>query len=185
MPQTGEDLGRVLRRIDGRGYKAYRDVRGAWELGGLTLFVDHVQGDPFAAPSRLRLRVPMAVADFPADLFANPVRRLALEDFLVREAARALPHGSRRGSGQSGLVSVDVGGQQVIERTACVVTPEFAELRVQAGLPAAGRRVLGREAEVLLCEDLPGLADAALLWASVDPDAEPVNPPFRHAPSRP
>lgn len=170
MPQSSEDLRRVLRRIDGRGYKAYRDIRGAWSLGRVTVHVDHVQGDPFAAPSKLRLRVPADVAGFPAELFAGPVRRMALEDFLVRGAARAASGGARRGSGKSGAIFVDVGGQQVIERTAAGVTTEFVELRLQAGLPAAGRRVLGREAEALLCQDLPDLADAALLWESLDPD---------------
>jgi predicted ABC-class ATPase len=171
VPQSAEDLRRVLRRIDGRGYKAYRDIRGAWTLGRVTLHVDHVQGDPFAAPSRLRLRVPVEAAGFPAELQTGPVRRLALEDFLVRAAARAAAGGVRRGSGKSGALFVDAGGQQVIERTAAVVTPEFVELRLQAGLPAAGRRVLGREAEALLCQDLPDLADEALLFESHDPEA--------------
>jgi predicted ABC-class ATPase len=171
VPQSAEDLRRVLRRIDGRGYKAYRDIRGAWTLGRVTLHVDHVQGDPFAAPSRLRLRVPVEAAGFPAELQTGPVRRLALEDFLVRAAARAAAGGVRRGSGKSGALFVDAGGQQVIERTAAVVTPEFVELRLQAGLPAAGRRVLGREAEALLCQDMPDLADEALLFESHDPEA--------------
>ena len=171
MPQSAEELRRVLRRIDGRGYKAYRDVRGAWTLGRVTVHVDHVQGDPFAAPSRLRLRVPAAVAGFPPELSEGPVRRVALEDFLARAAARAAAGGARRGSGKSGALFVDAGGQQVIERTAAVVTPDFVEPRLQAGLPAAGRRILGREAEALLCQDLPDLADAALLWESIDPDA--------------
>jgi predicted ABC-class ATPase len=171
VPQSAEDLRRVLRRIDGRGYKAYRDIRGAWTLGRVTLHVDHVQGDPFAAPSRLRLRVPVEAAGFPAELQTGPVRRLALEDFLVRAAARAAAGGVRRGSGKSGALFVDAGGQQVIERTAAVVTPGFVELRLQAGLPAAGRRVLGREAEALLCQDMPDLADEALLFESHDPEA--------------
>ena len=171
MPQSAEDLRRVLRRIDGSGYKAYRDIRGAWTLGRVTVYVDHVQGDPFAAPSRLRLRVPAEAAGFPAELHTGPVRRLALEDLLVRAAARAAAGGVRRGSGKSGAIFVDAGGQQVIERSAAVVTPEFVELRLQVGLPAAGRRVLGREAEALLCQDLPDLADEALLFESHDPEA--------------
>ncbi|MGI9589770.1 MAG: P-loop domain-containing protein, partial [Myxococcota bacterium] len=49
-------------------------------------------------------------------------------------------------------------------------TPEVVELPLQAGRPAAGRLVLWREAEALLCQDLPDLADATLLWESVDPE---------------
>ena len=49
----------ILRRIDGRGYPAYKDIRGHYACRGYDLFIDHVQGDPFAAPSRLRVRVPL------------------------------------------------------------------------------------------------------------------------------
>jgi len=164
MGNALEDLRTVLHRIDGRGYKAYRDVRGRWEQPDFALYIDRVQGDPFAAPSKLRLRVPQETAGLPAPLFSNPVRRTALADFLTRRAAQAVRGGRRRGSGKSGLVEIDAGGQQVLERTACVVTDAWVELRVQAGLPAAGRRVLGREAEELLCGDLPELAAAALRW---------------------
>ncbi len=39
-----------------------------------TLFVDHVQADPYASPSKLRLRVPHATASFPESLFSNHIR---------------------------------------------------------------------------------------------------------------
>jgi len=166
VPQSAQDLRRTLQRIDGSGYKAYREIRGAFAFEGLTLHVDHVQGDPFAAPSKLRLRVPSETARIPPELFANRVRRMALEDFLVRQAARAIRRAepTRRGSGKSGALLVDAGGQQALERTAGVVTEAWVELRLQAGLPAAGRRVLGRQAEAMLCGDLPRLAECALRW---------------------
>ena len=124
MPQNAEDLHHTLQRIDGRGYKAYHEIRGAFGFEGLTLYIDHVQGDPFAAPSKLRLRVPCETACIPPELFASPVRRMALEDFLVRQAANAIRRGepTRRGSGKSGVILVDAGGQEVLERTAGVVT---------------------------------------------------------------
>ena len=54
MPDS-DRLEQLLRRIDGRSYPAYRDLRGGWRLGRVTLTVDHVQGDPFASPSRVRV----------------------------------------------------------------------------------------------------------------------------------
>jgi len=159
-----DDLRDLLHRIDGRGYKAYRDLRGAFDLGGPVLHVDHVQGDPFAAPSKLRVRLPLTRAALSRDLFANPVRRLALADFLARRVQREIGRlgAGRRGSGKSGLVSVDAGGQQVLERTAVVLDDDYVEVRLEAGLPAAGRRVLGREAEALLLEDVPRVAERGL-----------------------
>ena len=81
---TEADLRRLLGRIDGRGYPAYKDLRGSYDLGPMTLHLDHVQGDPFAAPSRLRARVPMAEAGLPAAWIADPVCARALADHLAR-----------------------------------------------------------------------------------------------------
>jgi len=160
------DLASLLRRLDGRSYKAYGDLRGAWDLGAAILHVDRVQGDPFAAPSRVRLRVPLDEAGIPRELHAGPVRAVALRDALARAIADAiaLRGAQRQGSGKSGLVSIDDGAQTVLERSAVVIGDDFVEARLEVGLPAAGRRILGREAEALLCDALPTLADAALRW---------------------
>ena len=90
----------------------------------MTLYIDHVQGDPFAAPSKVRVRLPQSSAQLPADLFANDVRRIALEDFLARQIHHALARrgGYRHGSGKSGLIAIDAGGQEVLQRTAVVIT---------------------------------------------------------------
>jgi predicted ABC-class ATPase len=171
MPD-GDDLQRILSRIDGRGYKAYREIRGAFDFGPVALHVDHVQGDPFAAPSKLRLRVSQAEARLPGALFRTPVRRTAFADYLARRVQRAIgrPGSGRRGSGKSGLISVDAGGQQVLERTAVRLEAGWVEVRIEAGLPAAGRRVLGREAAEMLCRELPEIAERSLFWSALPQD---------------
>ena len=63
-------LAETLERLDGRGYKAYRDIEGAWSFAEFTLFVDRVQSDPFAAPSKMRVRVPDHVSALPDDLLS-------------------------------------------------------------------------------------------------------------------
>ncbi len=164
MSHDLEALRRELLRVDGRGYKAYGDVRGCWHGDGVELHIDHVQGDPFAAPSKLRLRVPHGVSGLPAQLFSTPTRRIALADAVARQAARLAAGGRARGSGRSGVLSIDSGGQEVLERSAVAINEDWIELRLQAGLPARGRRVLGREAIERLCEELPDLATRALRW---------------------
>jgi len=47
-----------------------------------------------------------------------------------------------------------------------LVDPHFVEARFVVGLPAAGRRVLGRQAAAMLCDDLPRIVDAALRFAA-------------------
>lgn len=166
--KTIGQLRNTLSRIDGKGYKAYKDLAGSYDLGRFSLCVDHVQGDPFAAPSRMRVRVPMGGAGFPAFLFENKVRRLAFEDFVARQVHKAMVRVSGRGhgSGKSGIMTIDSGGQEVLERSACKVTPDWAEARVYVGLPAAGRRILGRQAEIMLCDQLPEIVEHGLLWQS-------------------
>ena len=50
--QTSTELRSLLNRIDHRGYPAYKDTRGMYQFPGYVLSIDHVQGDPFASPSR-------------------------------------------------------------------------------------------------------------------------------------
>lgn len=168
--RTVDDLRTILARIDGRGYKAYKDLQGAYAFPWFTLFIDHVQGDPFASPSKIRVRLPATVAKLPPGLFSSRVRRVALQDFLIREVHHAIRHVCRgnRGIGKSGLVAIDVGGQEILERTAMVVTPEWVEMRLSLGLPAQGRTVLGRQAEAMFCQEVPEIAERAMKWNSVD-----------------
>ena len=150
-----DSLKSLLKRIDGRSYPAYKDLRGEWRLGSKVLHVDRVQGDPFAAPSRVRLRVPAGI--LPA-VSADPTRRRAAEDWLLRVFASRLG-GTRRGSGRSGQISVLRPGPDVSSRSAVRVHPDGdVEVRFTVGLPARGRRILGREAWALLTEDLAAAA---------------------------
>ena len=168
--RTVDELRKILARIDGRGYKAYKDLQGAYAYPGFTLFIDHVQGDPFASPSKIRVRVPDTVVQLPPDLFSGRVRRVALQDFLIREVHHAIRQvcQGNRGIGKSGLIAIDVGGQEVLERTAMVVTPQWVEARLSLGLPAQGRTIMGRQAEAMFCQEMPEIAERALKWEHVD-----------------
>ena len=161
--KNDNNLHQILQRIDGRGYKAYKDIQGVYNFPQFTLFIDYVQGDPFASPSRLRVRVPQSVAQYPKQTFRNRSRRIGLENYLLsvfefvaREVA------GRKGSGKSGLIAIDAPGQALLERTAMRVTVDFVEAQFAVGLPAQGRRVLGRTAAGMLCEDLPRIIETAL-----------------------
>ncbi|GBF08655.1 conserved hypothetical protein [Aeropyrum pernix] len=146
----------VLRRIDGRGYKAYKDLTGASEdLGRLEIRVTRVQGDPFAPPSVVEVYV-RGVSP-PAG--AHPV---PYADYVHRLLSRVLPRYSMRGVGEggSGRLSVPTPSPIIIPRSAVEAQPRgdgvwSLLLRVWAGLPSRGRRVLGRAARELLLERLP------------------------------
>ena len=157
-----ENLRQILKRIDGRGYKAYKDIQGSYRAGQMELRVDHVQGDPFAEPSRLTLRVPLDRTWIPPELVSTELRRVAMGDLITRIFSWALGGGEQRGSGKSGRLTVDAPGQEILPRSSCLATPDAVELRFKAGLPAAGRRVLGREAWDMLGGDVPTAATRTL-----------------------
>ncbi|MFW5712590.1 MAG: P-loop domain-containing protein, partial [Spirochaetota bacterium] len=167
---TAEDLSSELKRLDRRGYKAYKDIAGRWDFRNFQLYIDHVQGDPFAAPSRVRARVPMQVADFPDDTYHNRSREVGLRDHLTRRfGAACRRYGKKRGgSGKSGTIGIDMPGQEVIERTSVIVNSDFVEARFVAGLPAFGRKIAGRLAEELLLDQVPQIVEHSLLFGRLD-----------------
>ncbi len=170
--KTAAELRQLLRNIDHRPYPAYKDTRGAYQFPGYVLSIDHVQGDPFAAPSKVSVRVGGRQAGFPPRLYAMPCQRVALQDALTRRfgALAGKVSFQAKGSGHSGLVSVSRCGQQVLERTACGLNPDSGEvlLRLEVGFPANGRTINARELEKILFDLLPRCVEGALMYRSWD-----------------
>ena len=88
--KSSEDLRRLLESIDRKSYPAYKSAQGAYDFGNYTLSIDHVQGDPFAAPSKVSVQVSHAKAGFPAAFFDQPWKKTAFEDDLVRQFGREI-----------------------------------------------------------------------------------------------
>ncbi|MBM6937727.1 ABC-ATPase domain-containing protein [Pseudoflavonifractor phocaeensis] len=170
--QTSAQLKELLARIDRKGYPAYKDTKGSYRFPEYVLSIDHVQGDPFAAPSKVSVRVEGKRAGFPAALYQSPCRRTALADALLRGFGRQTERYSfqAKGSGRSGLISVSRCGQEVLERTACRIDPESGGvlLRLEVGFPANGRTINARELEKILFELLPRCVSASLLYRNLD-----------------
>ena len=82
------DLRDILHRIDHKGYPAYKDTRGRYDFPEFTLSIDHVQGDPFASPSKVSIVLSGKRAGFPEDLWKEKCRRIALQDYLLRQFAK-------------------------------------------------------------------------------------------------
>lgn len=164
-----EKLFGLLKALDGKGYGAYKELPGRIEFKDFTLFVDHVQGDPFAPPSKIRVRVPAGPAAFPKDLWSTGTRRIGLQDYLIRQVAAQIRRQSQgvRETGKSGLIAIDCGGQEILERTALVITREYVEARLSVGLPATGRRIAGRLALRMFAEEIPKIVQGSLYYGSI------------------
>lgn len=163
--RTQRDLERQLAAIDGRGYPAYKSLRGVYDLGAFELSIDHVQGDPFATPSLVSVHVPAARAGFAREFYATPERCIALEDLLVRRFTAAARRVSFRvrGSGKSGLIATSSPGPEVLPRSACEVGDEGVLLRLEMGFPAHGRTVDARALATMLLDLLPACVERALV----------------------
>ncbi|NGO07007.1 ABC-ATPase domain-containing protein [Streptomyces sp. HC44] len=159
-----QGLDSELDRLDGAPYGRYKGLVGAWELpGGWTLEVVRGQADPFAPPARAALHVPGERAGFPRELWDSPVRRRALAGYLMWRAAQD--------AASEPACQVDSGGQEVLDRSSCVIgaVDGSVTLRLGVALPGHHRRIDGRSARRLLCRGLPQLAERALCHTALDP----------------
>ena len=184
-------LSQRLLRLDGRGYKAYKELVGCYDHGDFVLCVDHVQSDPFAPPSRCHLELPAETTGLPEWSYRNESRRTATEDFLIRrfgKACRRIASGSR-GTGKGGSIDIVHVGQEVLPRTAAFVADAGAgeagagkvgagkagagasgslEVRFTVGMPAFGRRIAGKQAAAMFDEELPRIVAESIVAGTQD-----------------
>ena len=157
-------LKQLLSSIDGKGYKAYKQLEGDYFFPDFTLRIDHVQGDPFADPSRCRLFINYDKVQPPHDLYALHQRKIALQDFLGRSFSKAISDHVRgnRGSGRSGQMHIVQYGQQVLERNALLVSDSGIEVRLQLALPANKRTIVAKQALIMFFDELPKVVQGGL-----------------------
>lgn len=170
--QTAEDLRNLLNKIDHRGYPAYKDTKGQYQFRGYILSIDHVQGDPFASPSKVSIHVKGNSAGFPNEYYTGKFQRIALQDYLIRQFGYAIEKYAfkAKGSGKSGLIGISRCGQEVLERTACQIDSKSGNivLRIEIGFPANGRTINARELIKILFDFLPKCVEQTLYYKNSD-----------------
>ena len=168
--QSERDLREKLRSIDHKSYPAYKSLRGSYRFPSFILSIDHVQGDPFAAPSHVSVLVDRKAAGFPEYAIKNELTRTALADELLRGFAAQVNRFTfkAKGSGKSGLISVTHCGQEVLKRTACEVSEKEITARFAVGFPANGRTINARELDKILFEYLPVCVEQAFYYKNLD-----------------
>lgn len=102
--KQSEELRELLHSIHRKSYPAYKGLKGIYDFRTYRLSIDHVQGDPFASPSSISVRIWRERAGFP-DTYLK-------EDF-QRTASRIFSRGSFRPPSPA-LIS----GQKAPERAA-------------------------------------------------------------------
>ncbi|QPJ63653.1 MAG: ABC-ATPase domain-containing protein [Candidatus Nitronauta litoralis] len=169
--EAPETLKQRLTRVEGRGYKAYKDLQGTdWAFGPIQLKFEHVQGDAFAEPSRMTANLPFKLSGLPDAVCDTALSRIAVEDFLLRRFHKAVLTRKikPKGAGKSGIITALFPSQKIIKRSAVTVSKNQIELVFFVGLPAEGRRILGLECWRLFEEDVAGILRQSLAAETLD-----------------
>ena len=164
------DLKKALSLINGKSYGSYKSLSDRYDFKKYVLSIDHVQGDPFASPSKLQIIIDQKTAKFPADLFNTSYKRIALEDYLTRLFYSNINKFSSTvfGSGKSGLISISRCDAEILERTSVIISPKEIQVRFEVGFPARGRTILSKELEKILFEFLPNIVENTLIYDNLN-----------------
>lgn len=170
--KSSTDLRNLLNKIDHKGYPAYKETKGVYQFEGYILSIDHVQGDPFASPSKVSVQVKGGQASLPKELYEKKHKRIALQDYIIRQFARQVEGFAfkAKGSGKSGLMSVSRSGQEILERSACQIADGSGDLtvRMEVGFPANGRTINARELIRIFFDFMPVCVKKSLYYKSLD-----------------
>lgn len=169
--KSSKELEQLLLSVHRKGYPAYKDTRGVYQFQDYKLSIDHVQGDPFASPSKVSVRVQGKDAGFPQEYYSVPHRGIALADYLSRRVHRRIAKDGFRvkGSGKSGLIGVSRCGQEILKRTGCEILPDSGDiiLRMEIGFPASGRTIEAHELIKILFQYLPPVIKENLFYCKL------------------
>ncbi|HHY0518780.1 ABC-ATPase domain-containing protein [Vibrio parahaemolyticus] len=158
-----DQLTATLKKIEKQNYRAYQQIKGQYDFTGFTLFIDHVQGDPYASASRFRATRAWSLTGLEWLKDESPAFQRAARDFIARSFEQFAK--------QENTVSIALNGQTVLDSTAVLFTEEGIELRFRVNLPAEGRSVLGKKANNILTFHLPKFIRRATLERELDKEA--------------
>ncbi|WP_273976643.1 ABC-ATPase domain-containing protein [Vibrio parahaemolyticus] len=158
-----DQLTATLKKIEKQNYRAYQQIKGQYDFTDFTLFIDHVQGDPYASASRFRAIRAWSLTGLEWLKDESPAFQRAARDFIARSFEQFAK--------QENTVSIALNGQTVLDSTAVLFTEEGIELRFRVNLPAEGRSVLGKKANNILTFHLPKFIRRATLERELDKEA--------------
>ena len=142
---TEDELGRLLKRLDGKRYGAYKRLKGSvFDYAFAEATFTRIQGDPYAPPSVLEITIPHHAHNFPAEFF-DEKESTAFLDYVARELyEKSLRMRRKSGTGNSGYIGCPRPGPWILRRSCAEISGRNLVLRIFVGLPARGRRILGK-----------------------------------------
>lgn len=158
-----------IRTLNGKNYGLYKSLADKpWDFGDFVLEFIHVQGDPYAPPSRVLLRSKLATLGYAPEWGSGFERRLALSDFLLRRLSGLV---QEKYSGKDAAVVFDSAGPEMLVRNSLWI--DNGELRacLQVRLPGEGRKIQAEAAAEILTMVMPDLVSAGLYYNKADEPA--------------
>lgn len=158
-----DQLTATLKKIEKQNYRAYQQIKGQYDFGDYTFFIDYVQADPYASASRVRAVRPWSLTGLQWLRETSDAYQVAARDFIARSFAEFAK--------QENSVSIALTGQTVMDSTSVLFTDEGIELRFRVNLPAEGRSVLGKKTNNILTFHLPKFIRRSTLERELDKEA--------------
>ena len=168
-----KELEKILFSMDGKSYSAYKSLKGEYKFPKYVLAIDHVQSDPYAPPSRMRIIMDRKISGIPYELTDTKEKNIAVSDFLTRNFYKEIQKNGNdsSGTGGSGRIFIDRCGQEILERTSVLIKENKIEVRFEMGMPARGRRIMGKAAQKIIFEQLPKIVEKSILYDNLNKES--------------
>lgn len=161
-------LFQTLQSLDGQKYGAYKRLSGTYAYNNFQLAIDHIQTDPYAPPSKVRIIINKITTGIPEDLIDTKLKRIAVSDFLTRNIYSKIHKLTQRQRNYHANIMIDNCGPEILERSAVTITDHFIEVCLEIGLPAKGRKILGTAATHIFKTIVPEIVARALSYKNID-----------------
>ena len=201
QPSTGGELRSFLLSVDRKPYNFYKDLYGySYNYDGVfSMRFDNVQGDPYAAPSRICVTMSLAKTRYPKAACSSRVRSTALADYICRQTVKAIADLKAdiksKGSwhdGKGGELRIEHPSENILARTSVEIRGSELLMRFCIGLPARGRSICGDWAAEICCSTVPDIVfraccgearDTAVVrrWCEVHEDQEALREQLHQA----
>jgi predicted ABC-class ATPase len=165
-------LKQKLASIDGKDYGSYQSLLDTYDFNLFKLIIQQIPKDPYAPPHTGIYRIQVQRNDIRIinQAINSKIQEIAFTDFLTRyffDACQKISKGIR-GTGFSGLITINQPGQAILDRNSVVVTDDIIEVRCFLGLPANGRNINSKLAEQMIFNEFPEIVKTSLLKENIN-----------------
>jgi Predicted ATPase of the ABC class len=161
----------ILKEIDGREYGDLVRLMGDYDFNRYVVKIGHVPHNTEDTGLSVVVRITHAVAGFPEEVLASPIRRTALEDLLARKLSAAIGNQATfdaNGVARRRIISPRP-GQKILPRSTVQITDDFTDVRLNVLIPLQRGRLDGMSFQTVFFDDLPMIVQESLLYCNMNP----------------